>query len=133
MALHNCKTSYKLILKIMITQYQVDSFLKEELPQPAMKSYPTKTSLAVYISINYFTDYTKHALEEHNFNQAKKCFALAENLYLNGDSMVRLLIENSFIYSISSFMSYSSNDMFMVESILPDALYKVYIYRKKSM
>lgn len=110
----------------MITQYQVHSLLEDKLPQLAMKPYPSRVSLDVYASINYFTDYTKHALEEHNFNQAKKCFALAENLYINGDRMVRLLIENSFMYSFSSIMSHGSPEMYMLKSILPGTLYKVY-------
>ncbi|MEJ7678457.1 MAG: hypothetical protein WKG06_11470 [Segetibacter sp.] len=110
----------------MITQYQVHSLLEDEIPQLAMKPYPLRVSLDVYASINYFTDYTKHALEEHNFSQAKKCFVLAENLYFNGDRMVRLLIENSFIYSFSSVMSHSGTEKYMLKSILPQTLYKVY-------
>ena len=110
----------------MITQYEVDAYLKEAIPQLAMKTYPTRVSLAIYISINDFTDYTMHALEEHNFKQAKKCFALAENLYLHGDSMIRLLIENNFIYSFSSLISKGGTDMFMVKSMLPGTLHKMY-------
>jgi len=113
----------------MITQYEVDAYLKEIIPQLAMKAYPTRASLAIYISIDHLTNYTKHALEEHNFRQAKKCFALAESLYLNGDSTIRLLIENNFIYSFSSIMSKGGTDRFMVKSILPGTLNK--IYRKR--
>jgi len=110
----------------MITQYEVPYFLRKVFPELELDMYTSKPSLAMYIAMNYFSDYTKHALEDHNFNQAKKCFTLAENLYLNGDRMVRLLIENSFIYTITSVMSHSRNDMFMVKSIMPDTLYKVY-------
>jgi len=100
--------------------------LREALPQLPVATCPSKISLDVYVSISSFTDYTKHALEEHNFKQVKKCFAMAENLYLQGDSLVRFLIENSFLYSLGSFMSKSASENFMAKSVLPDTLYKLY-------
>lgn len=110
----------------MINQYEIHALLKKEIPQLTLKNYPSRASLEVYACINAFTDYTKHAVEEHNYNQARKCFGLAEKLYQNGDSMVRLLIENSFIYSLSKLMTKSTTERFMIDCILPDSLYKIY-------
>lgn len=110
----------------MITQYEANLLLKEKLPQSAMRNYPSRVSLEIYASVIYFTDYTKQALQEHNFPHIKMCFDLAEHLYLNGERIVRLLIEDSIIYSISSVVSNSSSDQFMIKSILPDTLYKTY-------
>jgi hypothetical protein len=111
----------------MITQYEVYSLLTTEIPLLAAKAYPSRASLQMYASINYFTDYTKRAVEEHNYNRAKKCFAVAESLYLHGDSMVHLLIENSLIYSLSSFRSMSQTEQCIVKSIIPERLFAVYI------
>ncbi len=111
----------------MITQYEVPSLLKEEIPQLAGKMYLSKVSLQIYSSINYFSDYTKHAVEDHNFNLARKCFALAEKLYREGDRLVRLLIETSFIYSFSSFMPRDRAEKLIVRSIIPEKLYSIYL------
>lgn len=76
----------------MITQYEVSHLLKDEIPQLEEKTYPAKLSLEIYAAMNYFTDYTRHAVKEHDLICARKCFALAEKLYRQGDKLVRLLI-----------------------------------------
>jgi hypothetical protein len=127
MALVNL-TIYKIKLSTaMITQYEVPAFLQTQLPQLNTKIYISKKSLAIYIAISNFTDCTKHAVEEHNFNLAKKCFALAETLYRQGDNLVRLLIENSFVYSFSSFMPQNQPERLIIRSIIPARLYDVYM------
>jgi hypothetical protein len=112
--------------EIMITQYEANSLLKEEFPQLAGKIYPSKISLEVYASMNYFSDYTRHAVEEHNFNLAKKCFVLAEKLYREGDRIVRLLIENIFVYSFSNYLPGTKIERAIVRSMIPAALYSLY-------
>ena len=111
----------------MITQYEVSSVLREEIPQLTWKVYPSAISLEVYVSMNYFSDYTKHAVEEHDFNLAKKCFALAEKLYRQGDRIVRLLIENIFVYGFSGFLFNNKVERTVVKSMIPPLLYSLYI------
>ena len=111
----------------MITKYEVASFLHNELPQLGAKTYFSKPSLEIYIAITQFSDCTKHAVQEHNLGLAKKCFVLAEKLYRYGDNLVRLLIENSFVYSFSSFMLQTQSERMALRSIIPDKLYAIYI------
>ena len=106
----------------MITQYDAITMLKTAVPAIASKNYPSSMSLEIYATVIYFTDYTKQALEQHHFEEAKKCFQLAEKLYINGDSIVRPLMGDSFIYSISSLMSPGSKNLFVIKAILPPAL-----------
>lgn len=110
----------------MISPYEANSLLKEEIPQLAGKIYPSKISLEVYASMNYFSDYTRHAVKEHNFNLAKRCFALAEKLYREGDGIVRLLIENIFVYGFSNYLPGDKVEKKIVRSIIPPALYSLY-------
>lgn len=112
--------------EIMITQYQVRSLLVKEIPQLTEKMFPTRPSLQVYASMNYFTDYTKHVVKDHNFAQVKKCFTLAENLYLNGDNVVRFLIRNCFIYALFPLESLTPKDKLRVRVIIPDTLFAIY-------
>jgi len=111
----------------MITQYEVSSMLREEIPQLAGKVYPSNISLEVYASMNYFSDFTKHAVQKHDFNLAKKCFALAERLYRQGDRIVRSLIENIFVYGFSDFFPDDKTERLVIRSIIPPKLYSLYI------
>jgi hypothetical protein len=111
----------------MITQYQATSLLKQEIPGLSTVNLPTRVSLEIYSSMNYFSDYTKHTLVDHDFPQAKKCLFLADKLYRNGDNIVRMLIENSFIYSIISVMSLDPAERHWVKSIIPASLYSIYL------
>jgi hypothetical protein len=111
----------------MITQYNVPSLLREEIPQLVRNSHPVKASLEIYTSMHHFTDYTKHAVQEHNLNSARKCFTLAGKLYRDGDRLVQFLIENIFVYAFSSFMPQEHTEKLIVRAMIPDALYKVYL------
>lgn len=111
----------------MITQYEVPGLLREEIPALTAQPFPGRASLEIYASINSFTDYTKHAVLDHDLNPAGKCFAFAEKLYRNGDALVKLLIENSFIYSITSYMPFDAVEKNKVKAIIPAKLYDVYV------
>ncbi len=111
----------------MITRYEVPVLLKESIPGLDQTAIPTKASLEIYVAMNSFTDYTRHAVEDHNMNLAKRCFTVAEKLYREGDSLVRMLIENCFVYSFSLFMPKDRHEMLIVESMIPASLYNVYV------
>lgn len=112
--------------QVMITQYQVAALLNEEVPEPAV-SLPTKASLHVYTAINALCNHTRKAMEDHNATMARKCFKLAEKLYRQGDNVVRMLIENCFVYSFSSFIPKDNFEKLAVRSFIPECLYSVYI------
>ena len=111
----------------MITQYEVPSLLKEELPTIAGDQYPARFTMDVYKSMQCFSDYTKTAVLDHNLQLAKKCFALAGKLYRNGDTMVRNVIENTFVFSFTSFMPKDRIEKLILQSIIPASLYTAYM------
>ncbi|MET0638030.1 MAG: hypothetical protein ABWZ25_18515 [Chitinophagaceae bacterium] len=111
----------------MITQYEVSSLLRKELPQLDRKLACTPTSLEGYVFMNYFADFTKTVVNEHRFTLARKCFQIAERLFRNGDAQVRRMIENIFIFSFSSFMPVGREERRTVRSIIPMDLYAVYL------
>jgi hypothetical protein len=110
----------------MITQYEISTVLREEIPQFAGNVYPSKISLEVYASMNFFSEYTRDAVEQHDFSRAKKCFALAEKLYRQGDNTVRSIIENIFVYSFTSFLSTGNTERAILKSMIPSELYSLY-------
>ena len=111
----------------MIAQYEAGNLLRQEISQLSGKVYPSRISLEVYALMNYFSDYTKHAVEEHNFNTAKKCFALAERLFRQGDKIVRMLIENIFVFAFTSMLPVDREERSLVRSMIPVDLYSLYI------
>ncbi len=111
----------------MITHYEVHSLLQEEIPQLVSKDYPLDVSMEIYASINRFAEYTSNALSKHEYMKAKKCFAIAEKLYNNGDVIVRFLIENSFVYHFSSHKPENRSDNVILKSVVPKTLYSIYV------
>ena len=111
----------------MITQYEVPGYLREQIPSLSSNPLPGRASLEIYAYMNSFSDYTRHAVQEHDLSMAGKCFALAEKLYKEGDNLVKLLIENSFLYSITSYMPMELSEKNKVKAIIPVKLYDVYI------
>ena len=110
----------------MITQYEVPTLLRDELPQIAGKIQSTNVMINVYNSVHSFTNYTKDAVQKHHYRIAKKCFKLAEKLYRNGDSIVKMAIENIFVYSFTSFMPNDRVEKRMVQSLIPASLNTIY-------
>ena len=111
----------------MITEYELPSLIREELPTLTGNLYPAHVTMDIYVSINDFTDYTKLMVKEQNLLLAGKCFQLAARLYKYGDRTVRSLIENIFVYSFSGIFSRVENENARLQSIVPPYLYSIYL------
>jgi hypothetical protein len=111
----------------MITQYEVSSLLREELPYIEDKIYPVNIMVDVYKSVHYFTDYTRKAILYRHLMVVKKCFRLADQLYHYGDNVVKMCIENIFIYSFTSFMPADRIEKLILQSFIPPTLNSVYL------
>ena len=111
----------------MIKQYELPGLLRQEMPAMAMHLNACQPSLEIYVFVNEFVKYTRHAIEDHNFELAKKSFNLADKIYCNGDRQVKVLIENSFVYSMSSFMPAGLQERHRIRAIIPNRLYSLYL------
>jgi len=111
----------------MITQYQASALLKKEIPGLFSIPHPSRLSLEIYTDMNYFSDFTCHALADHNYPVAKKCFSLADRLYRFGDNVVRMLIANNFMYSVTSVIASHRKERLLIRSIIPARLYAISI------
>ncbi len=81
----------------------------------------------VYKDLQQFTNYTRQAVDQHNYTLAKKCFCLADSLYTNGDRIVRNAIENIFVFAFSSFIPRDSIEKIILKSFIPATLYALYV------
>ena len=110
----------------MITQYEAAKLVCNELPAVNNAVLPSRTSLRIYVYMNRFADITGELVQQRNDVAARKCFALAEQMFRQGDHFVRLLVENIFVFGFSSFLTVETTRCKEIVSMIPDVLYRVY-------
>ena len=119
----------------MISQYEVPgliqtSFRKELSPvDDLMHSLSINVSLDLYESIHALSGITKKASLNRNYALLRKCFLLAEHLYSNGDRLVRSVLENVYIYSLSSCVAGDNKLGVCYKSLMPADFYSVYVHQ----
>lgn len=111
----------------MITQYEVPSLLRKEQVVTNEPLYPGNISMDVYKCVHSFTEYTRKAVQDHHLLVVKKCFRLADQLHHYGDAVVKMCIENIFIYSFSSFLPKDRIERLILQSLIPADLNTLYI------
>ena len=119
---------------IMITQFQIIGLLKQELPKMNGKAYFSEIPRAfssIHASIHCLSDFTRRNLESKHFTTARKCFALAERIYIDGDIMVQLLIERVFIDSL--ILVKTINGRSHLETLIPPVLKEIYLKHKEQI
>jgi hypothetical protein len=114
----------------MMTQLQVIRLIRREMPVVAeregIKMMPARCN-SIHASIHLLSECTAGALSHRHFSMAQKCFALAERLYLEGDAMVRLLIENVFIYANVSMKNQTGRNRYLFENLIPDVFHQIHL------
>ncbi|MGN6492185.1 MAG: DUF7674 family protein [Agriterribacter sp.] len=111
----------------MITQYEVPAMVREEIPPLSAVPHLCRQSMEVFASMHDLTDCARHSVEEHNFTLARKCFMLAEKLYRHGDRVVRMLVENIFVYGFSTILPNDKKEVELVRAAIPPTLYNLYL------
>lgn len=111
----------------MITQYELPAYVREIMNGATYPDLTARMQTNVYTSLQSFTKYTAKAFIEHNMKLAQQCCALAERLYINGDTIVKNAIENIFVYAFPVFLSCNKKDYVQVRTLLPAPLYNVYV------
>lgn len=111
----------------MITQFEVPNIIRDEIPPLSAIPHICRQSVEVFASMQDLTDCARHSVEEHNFSLARKCFMLAEKLYQQGDNMVRMLVENIFVYAFHTFLPRDNKERELVRMNIPPHLYNLYL------
>lgn len=83
-----------------------------------------KISRGIYKQMQKFADLTQAMIVRGNISRAKKCFAIAENLFINGNKETQTAISNVYLYSVSGMLELKH---FNTEQVLPNALKREYI------
>ena len=112
----------------MISQYEVPVYLVNELPEIERDLKTCSPTLNIFKSIQCLANYTRSKLILHDLKAVKRCLAVADEVYVKGNSLVKMAIENVFVYSFSSFINLCSKDeRKQLQAIMPLDLHTVYV------
>jgi len=113
-ALHSYSESkninpYSLTYNIMIRESEVRYRIGCEIPALAFELSCIKDNNDVYTAIDCLTDYTKTAIRENRLNDVEGCFVAAYELLHEGNRLIQLAVENTFVFAISRLLEVSLN------------------------
>ena len=75
-----------------------------------------------YRTIDQFADYTKEVIKSGNLSLACECFSTANYLLSEGNREIKILIENVYIASLSTFLNINATFARQVKNLLPARL-----------
>ena len=108
----------------MLSQQDLSEYLEKEMPE--LTGMNNKDKQSVYDIVRHMLKYTKSQVIRHNLNAAKKCMAVAEQVYYKGNNAIKNAIENVFVYSFSHAFFHDEEKRKEVIDIIPEFLYKLY-------
>jgi hypothetical protein len=115
----------------MITQIEAPAYIENKLPE--MKDNLQKkagiSTNTIYSAVQCLADFTRNMVEQHNYNMTKRCFAVAAKLHQKGNEMVKQVLENVYVYSLSSLFCSCENgkERNLVQAALPGSLQRLYV------
>jgi len=110
---------------VMISQEDLSEYIEQEMPELS-GICDRKKSRNVYDIVRHMLKYTQLQVIKHNLNAARKCMALAENLYHKGNNAIKNAIENVYVYSFSHAFFHDIDQRDEMMAIVPSSLYKIY-------
>lgn len=112
----------------MFNQYEVAACIVDEIPEIKDDLLKATHKLEIFKSIQCLADYTRKKVQDHDLLKVKKCFAVADKIYDRGNTLVKIAIENVFVFSFSSLMfSCDRQERNKLLSIMPLSLHTAYI------
>ena len=82
---------------------------------------------SIYKQVIVLSHYTAEKLYKEEIAEVERTFYLADNLYQNGNSMVKSAIENVFVYALTSVLSHAKDRRRNVISLIPITLFTLYM------
>ena len=110
----------------MIRESEVKYHISHDIPALAVQLSYIKDDNDVYRAIDCLTDYTKTAIRENNLHEVEECFQTACHLLREGNRLIQLAIENTFVYSVSRLLEISIGVAQSVRELFLDNFKKEY-------
>jgi hypothetical protein len=93
---------------------------------PELKNYPGKTNTSAFDAIQTLRHIIDARIKKQDFTGVKRCFALAEALYLEGNAAVKNAVENVLIFSFTRMLSTYAEYRQQLLSIMPATVNDLY-------
>jgi hypothetical protein len=125
-------------IKTMISRYEASQIIDSELKQKISRLNSNRISLNVdlsfdlYRSVHDLTEITQKAAGDYDFILLRQCFALAERLYNQGERLVKDVLENTFIYSVSRIIPAGKMEQCVSKAIISKSFYSIYLTQMMS-
>ncbi len=104
----------------MISYREVPQILSDEFPEIQSEVNTPECFGSVYMQLTRFAAFTNKLVEQRNFPMVKKCFALAETFYRQGDRILANAIENVYVYSLH--LDFNRSLYRVIQPLLPESL-----------
>lgn len=111
----------------MINQTEATGYLLHDLPELKDEFTGKEQPGSIYKTLQAFIRLTCRKVKEHNYQAAKQCFHLADQLYMQGNFMVRGAVENIFVFSLDSIFRQAREEHMEVRGLVPGSLYSAYM------
>ena len=108
----------------MISQQELPAFVEKSIPE--LSAVCKKEKGDVYNIVRHLLSYTVTQVAKQNHAAAKKCMALAVELYNKGNTAIKNAIENIYVYSFSHAFFCDEQKRNEVMKIVPVSLYELY-------
>lgn len=79
---------------------------------------------SIYNKTERFAEITKSAIISGNLERAKKCLAIAEQLFTTGNYETKNAISNVYVFSVSTFMEFRN---YSISALFPTSLKSEYL------
>ncbi|NUY79592.1 hypothetical protein HUK80_01695 [Flavobacterium sp. MAH-1] len=79
---------------------------------------------SIYKQADRFAEITKTFIRTGNIARAKKCLAIAEKLFNEGNQQTKSVIANTYVFSVTTFMELRNCK---IANLFPQSLKKEYI------
>ena len=111
----------------MMNQTEATSCLLQHLPELDRSIQSPCSSASFYPATQAFLQLTCHQVTAHNYRMARRCFQLADRLYVQGNATVKRAIENLFVFAMDRIFSQAGRDQHSIRGLVPISLYTAYI------
>ena len=111
----------------MYSQIECLSEIERHIPELSNVLHKPDCEKSIYKQIIILSEYTAERLYKDELNEVERLFQLAENLYQNGNGMVKSAIENVFVYALTSLLGNRKDSRKKLISLLPMTLFTIYM------
>ncbi|HEX7412715.1 MAG TPA: hypothetical protein VF411_01625 [Bacteroidia bacterium] len=107
-----------------ITENEALTLLSIELPQLGVEIKNICKQITIFNVMSCFADVTKQMVKMGNLKEVKRCFNLAEKIWKKGNNAVKNVIENGYLFSLSTVLDLNTKIKDLLNATLKKEYYR---------